>query len=164
MFEEEAEEEAEEYAKENKEVYGSDEYADITDYNNIKQAFLDGAEFGFDNAKNKMEKHIAELEQINAELKTVKIPQLERKIASIRGVHSVDCKKLNARLEQCERQKERITELEKEKAELREQIEKMRNFQNCDYQLHIVDCPIFKNDGHISCKKCPHWILLEVSE
>ena len=70
------EEEAEEYAKENKEVYGSDEYADITDYNNIKQAFLDGAEFGFDNAKNKMEKRIADLEKKNAKLKT-KVTALE---------------------------------------------------------------------------------------
>ena len=48
--------------------------------------------------------------------------------------------------------------------ELEAQIEKMRNFQNCDYQLHIIDCPIFKSGGHISCKKCPHWILQEASE
>ena len=39
------------------------------------------------------------------------------------------------------------------------QIEKMRNFENCDYQLHVTDCPIFKSGGHISCKECPHWIL-----
>lgn len=43
--------------------------------------------------------------------------------------------------------------LKKENAELRAQIEKLRNFENCDYQLHIVDCPIFKSGGHISCKK-----------
>lgn len=54
-------------------------------------------------------------------------------------------------------------ELEKENAKLKAQIEKMRNFQNCDYQLHIIDCPIFKSGGHISCKKCPHWILQEAS-
>lgn len=53
---------------------------------------------------------------------------------------------------------------EKRIAELEAQIEKMRNFQNCDYQLHIIDCPIFKSGGHISCKKCPHWILQEESE
>lgn len=47
---------------------------------------------------------------------------------------------------------------------LKEQIEKMRNFQNCDYQLHIIDCPIFKSGGHISCKKCPHWILQEADK
>lgn len=53
----------------------------------------------------------AELEKENKELKTVKIPQLERKIASIRGAHSVDCKKLNARTEQVERLKKENTEL-----------------------------------------------------
>lgn len=54
----------------------------------------------------------------NTELKTQKIPQLERKIASIRGAHSVDCKKLKARTEQVER-------LKKENAELRKQISAM---------------------------------------
>lgn len=47
---------------------------------------------------------------------------------------------------------------------LKAQIEKMRNFENCDYQLHITDCPIFKSGGHISCKKCPHWTLQEIKE
>ena len=58
-----------------------------------------------------LEKEIAELEKENKELKTVKIPQLERKIASIRGAHSVDCKKLNARTEQVERLKNENKEL-----------------------------------------------------
>lgn len=56
-------------------------------------------------------KENAELEKENKELKTVKIPQLERKIASIRGAHSVDCKKLNARTEQVERLKNENAEL-----------------------------------------------------
>lgn len=56
------------------------------------------------------EKRIAELEKLNIELKTKKIPQLERKIASIRGCHSVDAKKLNARTEQVERLKKEIAE------------------------------------------------------
>ena len=72
---------------------------------------------GFDTAKGKIEKRIAELEKENAELRTVKVPQLERKIASIRGAHSVDCKKLNARIEQVER-------LKNENAELREKVER----------------------------------------
>jgi hypothetical protein len=59
-------------------------------------------------------KRIAELEKENAELKTIKIPQLERKIASIRGAHSVDCRKLNARTEQVERLKKENAELKKE--------------------------------------------------
>ena len=59
----------------------------------------------------------------NKELKTVKIPQLERRIASIRGAHSVDCKKLNARTEQVERQKKRIAELEKENNRLSRKCE-----------------------------------------
>ena len=55
------------------------------------------------------------------------------------------------------KQEQRIKELEA-------QIEKMRNFQNCDYQLHVIDCPIFKSGGHISCEKCPHWILQKTDE
>ena len=47
MIEEELQKKANEYAKENKKVYGSDEYADITDYNNVKKAFQKGAEFGY---------------------------------------------------------------------------------------------------------------------
>lgn len=61
------------------------------------------------------EGYITELEKKNNELKTVKIPQLENKIASIRGAHSVDCKKLNARIEQVER-------LKNENAKLKEKV------------------------------------------
>jgi hypothetical protein len=60
------------------------------------------------------EGYIIELEKKNNELKTEKIPQLEKKIASIRGAHSVDCKKLNARIEQVERLKKENAELKKE--------------------------------------------------
>ena len=60
-------------------------------------------------------KENAELKEENTELKTKKIPQLERKIASIRGCHSVAVKKLNARIEQVER-------LKKENAELRQKL------------------------------------------
>jgi hypothetical protein len=67
-------------------------------------------------------KQIADLEKENAELKTKKIPQLERRIASIRGSHSVDAKKLNARIEQVER-------LKKENAVLKE---KVNILDNCD--------------------------------
>ena len=56
-----------------------------------------------------------ELKEKNTELKTKKIPQLERKIASIRGCHSVAVKKLNARIEQVER-------LKKENAQLRQKL------------------------------------------
>jgi len=59
-------------------------------------------------------KNLAELEEENAELKTKKIPQLERRIASIRGCHSVDAKKLNARIEQVERLKKENAELKGE--------------------------------------------------
>ena len=40
------EEMADEYAKNNKQIYGSDEYADITDYLSIKKAFLAGLKAG----------------------------------------------------------------------------------------------------------------------
>ena len=62
-----------------------------------------------------LEKENAKLKEENTELKTKKIPQLERKIASIRGCHSVAVKKLNARIEQVER-------LKKENAELRQKL------------------------------------------
>lgn len=68
----------------------------------------------------RQEQRIEELERENAELKTKKIPQLERKIASIRGAHSVDCRKLNARIEQVER-------LKKENAELKDDNKIMSN-------------------------------------
>lgn len=58
-----------------------------------------------------IQKDVAELKKENAELKTKKIPQLERRIASIRGAHSVDAKKLNARIEQVERLKKENAEL-----------------------------------------------------
>ena len=61
-----------------------------------------------------IEQNIA-LKKENAELKTKKIPQLERKISSIRGCHSVVVKKLNAIIEQVER-------LKKENAELRQKL------------------------------------------
>lgn len=60
------------------------------------------------------------LEKENAELKTKKIPQLERRIASIRGSHSVDAKKLNARIEQVERLKKENAELTKAKEIIKE--------------------------------------------
>lgn len=60
--------------------------------------------------------YVQKLEQENTELKTKKIPQLERRIASIRGSHRVDIKKLNAGTEQVER-------LKKENAKLEEKLE-----------------------------------------
>ena len=62
-------------------------------------------------------------EKENKELKIEKIPQLERKIASIRGCHKVDLAKLNARTEQVER-------LKKENAELKNKL-KHRNCLDC---------------------------------
>ena len=101
-----------------------------------KDGFQQGAEFGYNKCKEELnhkglalqsdmdktiEQNIAlkkentELKEENTELKTKKIPQLERKIASIRGCHSVAVKKLNARIEQVER-------LKKENAELRQKL------------------------------------------
>ena len=68
------------------------------------------------------EKRIKDLEKENAELKTIKIPQLERRIASIRGAHSVDCKKLNARTEQVERLKQEIAELKNQVSFLKDNL------------------------------------------
>ena len=73
--------------------------------------FQYGVEFG----ERESEEKIKELEQENTELKTKKIPQLERRIASIRGSHSVDTKKLNARTEQVERLKKENAELKSKK-------------------------------------------------
>lgn len=57
---------------------------------------------------------IQTLEKENAELKTKKIPELERKIASIRGCHKIDLIKLRARAEQVERLKKENAELKGE--------------------------------------------------
>lgn len=67
----------------------------------------------------------------NTELKTVKIPWLERKIASIRGAHSVDCRKLNARTEQVER-------LKKENAELREKVKILLQMTKSKSESNII--------------------------
>ena len=101
-----------------------------------KEKWQNGAEFGYNKCKEELnqkglalqsdmdktieqniahKKENAELKEENTELKTKKIPQLERKIASIRGCHSVAVKKLNARIEQVER-------LKKENAELRQKL------------------------------------------
>lgn len=75
------EKEARKYAEENKKIYGSDEYADITDYNNVKKAFQKGAEFGYNKT-----------EQENAELKK----QVEQKqhLADVRLEQSLENYKL----------------------------------------------------------------------
>ena len=101
-----------------------------------KEKWQNGAVFGYNKCKEELnhiglalqsdmdktieqnialKKENAELKEENTELKTKKIPQLERKIASIRGCHSVAVKKLNARIEQVER-------LKKENAELRQKL------------------------------------------
>lgn len=72
----------------------------------------------------------------NTELKTVKIPYLERKIASIRGAHSVDCKKLKARTEQVERLKEENTEL-REKVKTLLQMTKSKSESNIIYERGV---------------------------
>ena len=102
----------------------------------LEKMWQEGAEFGYNKCKEELnhkglalqsdmdktieqniahKKENAELKEENTELKTKKIPQLERKIASIRGCHSVAVKKLNARIEQVER-------LKKENAELRQKL------------------------------------------
>ena len=109
-----------------------------TDKHSYIDGFKDGAQFGYNKCKEELnhkglalqsdmdktieqnialKKENAELKEENTELKTKKIPQLERKIASIRGCHSVAVKKLNARIEQVER-------LKKENAELRQNCRK----------------------------------------
>lgn len=93
---------------------------DIRDYSMYSEPFSERRQYrivGSDYA-DIAENQISELEKENKELKTVKIPQLERKIASIRGAHSVDCKKLNARTEQVERLKKENAELKNRNAEL----------------------------------------------
>ena len=83
------EKEARNYAEENKKVYGSDEYADITDYNNVKKAFQKGAEFGYNKANEwhkqdiesskkcytllkQKDEEIKRLEKVNEQLKQQK--------------------------------------------------------------------------------------------
>ena len=129
------EEQAKEYEERKHHRYEDNDYCgDIAD--GIIQAYQQGAQFGYNKFKEELnqkglalqsdmdetieqnialKKENAELKEENTELKTKKIPQLERKIASIRGCHSVAVKKLNARIEQVER-------LKKENAELRQKL------------------------------------------
>ena len=93
---------------------------------------------------SRLEKENAELKEKITELKTKKIPQLERKIASIRGCHSAAAKKLNARIEQVER-------LKKENAELREQIEQMKCCENCRHYSHTYG-HCYSYDEYQNCK------------
>ena len=74
--------------------------------------------------------YIKELQKENAELKTKKIPQLERRIASIRGSHSVDVKKLNARTEQVERLKKENADLQKSYEELYNSMRVIKDQRN----------------------------------
>ncbi len=84
----------------------------------------------------RQEQRIEELEKENAELKTKKIPQLERKIASIRGAHSVDCRKLNARTEQVERLKKENAELKDDNIVMANNYSKMeRKFYDNFYKV-----------------------------
>ena len=109
-------------------------------------SLLAGAELGYNKANEELKEQITEL-------KTKKIPQLERKIASIRGCHSVAVKKLNARIEQVER-------LKKENAELREQIEQMKCCENCRYYSHTYE-HCYSYDSYQNCKSLSNWRLAE---
>ena len=99
-----------------------------------------------ENYREEMEKNLAnatELEKENAELKTIKIPQLERRIASIRGAHSVDCRKLNARTEQVER-------LKKENAELKDKNKALELYADlADSRVDEVKLTLYKAKGII---------------
>ena len=105
--------------------------------------------------RNKSIEQIEALKKENKELKTVKIPQLERRIASIRGCHSVDAKKLNARIEQVER-------LKQENAELKAQIEKMKCCGNCAKNGHI--CVAEEMQGELCGKNKDKWELRRVNK
>ena len=129
------EKEAQEWVKTHTKIENKESYVELKGPSAIK-SFEAGAEFGYNKCKEELnqkglalqsdmdktieqnialKKENAELKEENTELKTKKIPQLERKIASIRGCHSVAVKKLNARIEQVER-------LKKENAELRQKL------------------------------------------
>ena len=129
------EKEAQEWVKAHTKIENKESYVELKGPSAI-ESFEAGAEFGYNKFKEELnqnglalqsdmdktieqnialEKENAELKEENTELKTKKIPQLERKIASIRGCHSVAVKKLNARIEQVER-------LKKENAELRQKL------------------------------------------
>lgn len=126
---------AQEWVKTHTKIENKESYVELKGPSAI-ESFEAGAEFGYNKFNEELnhkglalqsdmdktieqnialKKENAELKEENTELKTKKIPQLERKIASIRGCHSVAVKKLNARIEQVER-------LKKENAELRQKL------------------------------------------
>lgn len=49
------EKEAEEYAHKNKASGGSSSFGDITNYHDLRQGFIAGAEFGYNKAKEEIE-------------------------------------------------------------------------------------------------------------
>lgn len=108
----EAEEQTKQYMSKHTEKYNSECTKLETDNYNIGREY--GYEDGYIAGAWPRENRIADLEKENTELKTKKIPLLERKVASIRGCHRVDLAKLNARIEQVERLKKENTELKAE--------------------------------------------------
>ena len=108
-LEKEAEEKTAQYMKEHTEKYNCENTKLETDNYNTGREY--GFEDGYIAGAWPRENRIADLEKENTELKTKKIPLLERKVASIRGCHRTDLAKLNARIEQVERLKKVNTEL-----------------------------------------------------
>lgn len=105
----EAEEQTKQYMSKHTEKYNCENTKLETDNYNVGREY--GYEDGYVAGAWPRENRIADLEKENTELKTKKIPLLERKVASIRGCHRVDLAKLNARIEQVERLKKENTEL-----------------------------------------------------
>lgn len=105
----EAEEQTKQYMSKHTENYNCENTKLETDNYNVGREY--GYEDGYFDGAWSRENRIADLEKENTELKTKKIPLLERKVASIRGCHRVDLAKLNAKIEQVERLKKENTEL-----------------------------------------------------
>lgn len=122
----------EELEKEAREKYHNHKMIDFQGFYNHHYYYL-----GYVEGAELREKRIEELEKENVEQKTKKIPQLERKIASIRGCHRVDLAKLNARIEQVER-------LKKEKAELK---------VSCKIQVDTAFQMIYEKDDQLNKAK-----------
>lgn len=98
-------------------------------------------------------KGIADIEKENKELKTIKIPQLERKIASIRGAHSVDCKKLNAKIEQVERLKKQVSAMSKALVNVVSESDKIRD--RLSKAIKVIKA--LRNDYYADAKRLGVW-------
>ena len=88
---------------------------------------------------------------------TDKIIELETKLKEFDMLRS-DNKRLGKILKKTISDRDRNV---RRREELKEQIEKMKCYMNCDYSTHPDDCPVLKKKKKTECNNCAEWRLKE---